>query len=163
MGRKDPKSTSPPIKNGEHSDIQPPYRLSYYQAPPLIHQISKYCQSKLYYRLAMASLILAVGRRRAVSSIISTRRNAPAVVRSLQSASAATASSSGSFETNKEISRGMRFSAALTAAAAVAAGGMMWGNNEKADCTAIAAVVGKDDFNARCVIVCVQYTKYMQC
>ena len=105
-----------------------------------------------------ASLILAVGRRRAVSSIISTRRNAPAVVRSLQSASAATASSSGSFETNKEISRGMRFSAALTAAAAVAAGGMMWGNNEKADCTAIAAVVGKDDFNARCVSIL--YDKY---
>ena len=105
-----------------------------------------------------ASLILAVGRRRAVSSIISTRRSAPAVVvRSLQSASAATAPSSGSLETNKEISRGMTLAAALTAAA-VAAGGMMWGNNEKADCTAIAAVVGKDDFNARCVSIL--YDKY---
>lgn len=102
---------------------------------------------------ASSVLRLAIGRRATLSasrSIISSPSSASAArlmptatIRTLQSATAATAGASN--ENNESI---LRLGGLTLAALAVAAGGVM-GNKDKADCTAIAAVVGKGDFNAR--------------
>ena len=71
----------------------------------------------------------------------------PTVIRSFSAAPASTAASSTN---NSEAD--IRGAAAVMAAAAVATGaGLISWKSEKADCTAITAVVGKEGFGARCV------------
>jgi len=72
-----------------------------------------------------------------------------ASIRTLQSASVATTAGAASANENTE-SVLLRGGMALAALAVTAGGVMGWNNKkDKADCTAIAAVVGKGDFNAR--------------
>mmetsp|Transcript_8901 Transcript_8901/g.19985 ORF Transcript_8901/g.19985 Transcript_8901/m.19985 type:complete len:717 (-) Transcript_8901:106-2256(-) len=108
---------------------------------------------------ASSMLRLAVRRRASLSaSVISSRASSAsggsrlmpyASIRTLQSASVATTAGAASANENTE-SVLLRGGMALAALAVTAGGVMGWNNKkDKADCTAIAAVVGKGDFNAR--------------
>ena len=99
-------------------------------------------------------MLRLAGRRAALSAIAS--RSAPSArhaVRSLRSTSAAAAATTASASANDNSESILRGATLAALAAAAAAGGALAGKEERADCTAIAAVVGKDGFNARCVLL----------
>jgi len=104
---------------------------------------------------ASSALRLAVTRRTLLSvaaggrsAARATPRSPATAVRTVQSAAVATAAASTSAnEGNESILRAMTLAALAAASAAVVGGATL--NKEKTECTAIAAVVGKDGSNAR--------------
>ena len=92
--------------------------------------------------MTTSSILRLVGRR--VSTSVASH---PTVIRSFSAAPASTAASS----TNNSEADIRGAAAVMVAAAAATGAGLISWKSEKADCTAITAVVGKNGFGARYV------------